>query len=109
VSKLQAQPISHVDDLAAMAARDASAAAMLRAYLRAEQMHVFRRLLCRRLALIGLLWIALAAGSSFIAGRGVLTGLAVLSAGGGGALFLEWRAVQTLRELLNGARVQSAK
>jgi hypothetical protein len=94
MSKLCAQPISCVDDVEAIAAGDVAAAAVLSAYVRAEQMHVFRRLLCRRLALVGLVWIAFAAASSFIEGAGLLTGVAVLSVGGGGALFLEWRAVK---------------
>src|SRR5262245_28312842 len=107
--KLHARPISHVDDLDAMAACDASAAAVLSAYVHAEQLHFFRRLLGRRLALIGLIWIVLAAGSSFIAGTGMLTGLAVLSVGGGCALFLEWRAVKALRERLSGPPAQGSR
>jgi len=92
--------MSSVDDLDAIAAGDTSAAAVLSAYVRAEQMHVFRRLLCRRLALLALIWVALAAASSFISGTGLVAGLSVLAVGAVGVLWLERQAARTLQSLL---------
>jgi len=90
MSQLRARSISEADHLDVMMAGDSSA--LLSAYVRAEQMHVFRRLLWRRLALFALVWVTVAAASSFISPIGVVAGLSVLAVGAAGVLWLEWQA-----------------
>jgi len=102
MSKAHGRPISHADDLDMIAAGDVSAAAVLSACLRAEQMHVFRRLLWRRLALLALVWAAFAAASPFVSRIGLVAGLCTLAVAAGGGLLQEWRAARTLHTLLSG-------
>ena len=99
---MNARPISLADDFARIAAADRSAAAVLRAYLRAEQMHVFRRLLWRRLAWLALVWAAFAAASPFVSRIGLVAGLCALAVAAAGGLLLEWRAARILHTLLSG-------
>jgi hypothetical protein len=109
MSQLHARPISHADRLDAIAAGDASAPAVLSAYVRAEQMRVFRRLLWRKLALLALVWVALAVASSFISRIALVAGLFVLVVGAGGVSFVEWRAARTLHRLLSGRAVDNGR
>jgi hypothetical protein len=105
MSKLYARPISH-DRLEAIAAGDASAAAVLSAYLRAEQMHAFRRLLWRRLAVLALAWVTFAAASSFISRIGLVAGLGVVAVGASGVWWLERQAARSLQTLLRRPRTR---
>jgi uncharacterized membrane protein YfcA len=101
MSRLLAQRISDLESVDGIAAAGAPAAAVLTAYLHAERMRVFRRVLWRRLALLALLWTAGAMASSIISGSGLLVGLGVLVGGGAAALWLERRAVWTLQSRLS--------
>jgi uncharacterized membrane protein YfcA len=100
MAKLLARRLVELEALDFNERDGAFAAAVLSAYVHAEQMHVFRRLLWRRLTLMALLWTAGAAATPFISRSGLLAGLGLLVLGGAGVLVLEWRAVKVLQTLL---------
>jgi hypothetical protein len=77
-------------------------AAVLSAYFHAEQMRTCRRLLWRRLAMVGLVWLLAAALTAVISRIAFVGGLAVLVTIGSGAAVAEWRASEELSELLRG-------
>jgi hypothetical protein len=105
MSHLRARPISEVDQADELIASDASAPAVLSAYLHAEQMHVFRRLLWRRLAWFAVGWTTIGAASSFISPVGLVAGLGVLVVGAVGAWWLERQAARALRALLSSRSI----
>jgi len=83
-----------IDDL------DASrAASVLAAYFHAEHMRIFRRLLWRRLAVFGAVFLVGAAAIS-LSERAFVIGGGIIVAIGAWAAILEWRADQKLTALL---------
>ena len=77
-------------------------AAVLDAYFHAEHIRAFRQLLWRRLALVGLLWVLVAALTSLLSRNAFIEGLAVLGTVGVGAAVAEWRAGEKLSGILQG-------
>lgn len=73
---------------------------MLSAYLHAEDMKAFRRVLWPRLALVAAMWIIVAATTSLLSRRVMLAGLVVLGAVACWAALLEWTAANRLSALL---------
>jgi hypothetical protein len=75
-------------------------AAVLSAYLHAEGMKAFRRMLWPRLALVATTWIVVTATTSLLSRRVMLAGLVVLGAVACWAALLEWTAANRLSALL---------
>jgi hypothetical protein len=76
------------------------ATAVLNAYTRAQEMHVFRRLLWQRLALIAIVWLAVGLLTTLLSPTAVYVGLAMLGVGAAWSLAAEKRAARTLQTLL---------
>jgi hypothetical protein len=75
------------------------AASVLAAYFHAEHMRTFRRLVWRRLAVFGAVFVVGAAAMS-LSERAVVIGGGILIAAAAWAAVLEWRAEQKLTALL---------
>jgi hypothetical protein len=75
------------------------AASVLAAYFHAEHTRIFRRLLWRRLAIFGAIFLVGAAALS-LSERAFVIGAGILVAVGAWAAVLEWRADQKLTALL---------
>jgi hypothetical protein len=69
-------------------------------------MRVFRQLLWKRLAIGGMVCLAIAALTSSLTLRTFLGGLVVLSVAGGAAAIAEWRASQKLTELVRAQQTR---
>lgn len=79
-------------------------AAILSAYVDAQQAHAFRRLLWRRLGLIALFLITVESVTRLMPGAVFAIVCALLSAGGIVAALTEWRADRILTSLINRHR-----
>ena len=75
-------------------------ASVLGAYLHAEHMKAFCRLLWRRLAVGTFMWVAIALTTSLLSRRATLTGFLIVAAVACWAAFLEWSADHRLRASL---------
>ncbi|MEQ1727908.1 MAG: hypothetical protein ABL982_05960 [Vicinamibacterales bacterium] len=82
---------------------ETTAAAILSAYIHAEQVRTFSRLLLRRLAMLALAWLGISRGVLMLDWGSVLVGAGVLAAGGLYGRVNEYRAASRLRALLAGA------
>ena len=80
-------------------------AAVLTAYLHAEQMRVFRQLLWPRLGMLGVGWLVLGTLTSLFSRLAFVGGFVFLLGGAVAVAVAEWRASEHLNELL---RVHSA-
>ena len=76
-------------------------AAVLGAYLHANQMRTFRRLLWPRLLALGLGWFVLGTLTSLFSRLALVGGVVFLLAVAAAVLVAEWRASEDLNELLH--------
>ncbi len=79
---------------------ETAAAAILNAYIHAEQVRVFSRLLLRRLAMLAIAWLATSRGLLMLDWGSVLVGAGVLAAGAVYGRVCEYRVARRLRALL---------
>ena len=78
--------------------------AILNAYINAQQVHVFRRLLWRRFAIVGVIAWALEAFTPVLPAIGLVVVVLVLGAGAVGVFVWERRTQDTLQALLDATR-----
>jgi hypothetical protein len=79
---------------------DATLNVMLSAYVHAEEMRTFNRMLLRRLALLGVGWLLVGHFAIQVGWPALLTGCAMVIAGGLCGIVAEHRARSLLRSLL---------
>ncbi|OFW31206.1 MAG: hypothetical protein A3H97_09920 [Acidobacteria bacterium RIFCSPLOWO2_02_FULL_65_29] len=75
-------------------------AIVLSAYVHAEHMKAFRRLLWRRLAIAAAIWLIVATTTSLLSRGAVLAGVLIVGAVACWAAFLEWSADNRLSALV---------
>lgn len=81
----------------------ADVSALLRAYINAEQMRAFNRLLMRRLVILALTWVAVGRGVIALNWNVLFIGVAPIAAAAVWGLIVERNATHTLRELLTSS------
>jgi uncharacterized membrane protein len=104
---LRSRPSQQVLEISACGPDDpdgSRAAAVLSAYFEAEHAQIFRRLLWRRLAVLGIVWVLVALTTSLLPHIALFVGVACLVATAVFAAIVEWRAGKRLSGLLADER-----